>query len=286
MVEEPETRGFREHHVMLRRTEGIVLRTFPFGEADLIVTFLTPDFGLIKVFAKSPRKIKSRFGSSLEPLTCSRVSFWGKEDAALPRLTQSDIMHSFQTIRNNLHVFLKVSEIMELTVTLVPEKDINEKIYTLLYNTLSAIEHNIAGCSGNSFSRKGSGEDLQGEQKIHHSIDFLVSHYKVKFLKYAGFAPKLDACGRCGEEGFCFYVSQGSVLCESCAKGIGTPIEISAAMRKLYEDLLLWDTEKVQRIKPSQILLASLSEVMSMHIKYILAKSLKTEAFVYAGGKI
>ena len=48
---------------MLRRTEGIVLRTFPFGEADLIVTFLTADFGLIKVFAKSPRKIKSRFGS-------------------------------------------------------------------------------------------------------------------------------------------------------------------------------------------------------------------------------
>jgi len=111
---------------MLRRTEGIVLRTFPFGEADLIVTFLTFDFGLIKVFAKSPRKIKSRFGSSLEPLTCSRVSFWGKEDADLPRLTQSDILHSFQMIRNNLHVFLKVSEIIELTITLVPEKDVNK----------------------------------------------------------------------------------------------------------------------------------------------------------------
>lgn len=286
MAEEPETRGFREHHVMLRRTEGIVLRTFPFGEADLIVTFLTPDFGLIKVFAKSPRKIKSRFGSSLEPLTCSRVAFWGKEDAALPRLTQSDIMQSFQTIRNNLHVFLKISEIMELTVTLIPEKEINENIYTLLYNTLNSIEHSVAGYSGNSLCGTRADEDLQGEQRIHHNIDFLVSHYKVKFLKYAGFAPKLDVCGRCGEKGFFFYVSHGAVLCESCAKGIDAPIQISAAMRKLYEDLLLWDTEKVQRIKPSQMLLASLSEVMSIHIKYILSKPLKTEAFVYAGGKI
>ncbi|MFN3480839.1 MAG: recombination protein O N-terminal domain-containing protein, partial [Thermodesulfovibrionales bacterium] len=37
---------------MLHRTEGIVLRTVPFAEADLIVTLLTLDFGLIKVFAK------------------------------------------------------------------------------------------------------------------------------------------------------------------------------------------------------------------------------------------
>jgi DNA repair protein RecO (recombination protein O) len=99
---------------MLRRTEGIVLRTFPFGEADLIVTYLTPEFGILKLFAKSPRKIKSRFGSSLEPLTCSKISFWGKEDAALPKLTQSDIIHPFHSIRNNLHCFLKVSEILEL----------------------------------------------------------------------------------------------------------------------------------------------------------------------------
>jgi len=270
---------------MLRRTEGIVLRTFPFGEADLIVTFLTADFGLIKVFAKSPRKIKSRFGSSLEPLTCSRVSFWGKEDADLPRLTQSDILHSFQMIRNNLHVFLKVSEIIELTITLVPEKDVNKKMYQLLFNTLRAIEQGIAQFSGHIPSGKGARGDSRGEKRVQGGIDFLMSHYKVKFLKYAGFAPKLDACGRCGKKGFCFYISQGAILCESCAKAADTPIEVSPAMMKLYADLLLWDTAKIQRIKPSHMLLAELSEIMSMHIKYILSKPLNSEAFVCAIGK-
>lgn len=270
---------------MLRRTEGIVLRTFPFGEADLIVTFLTSDFGLIKVFAKSPRKIKSRFGSSLEPLTCSRVSFWGKEDANLPRLTQSDILHSFQMIRNNLHVFLKVSEIIELTITLVPEKDVNKKMYQLLFNTLRAIEQGIAEFSGHTPSGKGAGGDSRGEKRVLGGIDFLMSHYKVKFLKYAGFAPKLDACGRCGKKGFCFYISQGAILCESCAKAADAPIEVSPAMMKLYADLLLWDTAKIQRIKPSHMLLAELAEIMGMHIKYILSKPLKSEAFVYAIGK-
>jgi DNA repair protein RecO (recombination protein O) len=270
---------------MLRRTEGIVLRTFPYGEADLIVTLLTSDFGLIKVFAKSPRKIKSRFGSSLEPLTRSRVSFWGKEDTSLPRLTQSDIIHSFHTIRNNFHVFLKVSEILELTLTLVPEKDQNKRIYLLLCDTLQAIEDALAGFLGNISDSQGTGGDSNGGKRFFSAIDFLVSHYKVKFLGYAGFAPKLDACGRCGKKGSCFYLSQGAILCESCAKLTDTPIEVSPAMLKLYEDLLLWNPAKIQRIKPSPMVLSELSEVMGMHIKYILSKPLKNEDFVYKAGK-
>lgn len=270
---------------MLRRTEGIVLTTYLFGEADLIVTFLTPRYGLIRVFAKSPRKIKSRFGSSLEPLTCSRLAFWGKEDAALPRLTQSDIVHSFQEIRNNLNVFLKVSEIIELTIALAPEKDANEKIYLLLYETLIALEREVFGVSGDSSRERRSDVDSRIRQGALQSADILIHHYTVKFLKYAGFAPKLDACGRCGKSGSRFYVSQGTILCETCSKGSIAPIEISAAMRRLYQDLLLWDTAKVQRIKPSRVLLSDLSLVMRTHIQYILGKPLKSGAMVCATGR-
>lgn len=269
---------------MLRRTEGIVLRTFPFGEADLIATFITPDVGLLKVFVKSPRKMKSRFGSSLEPLTCSRISFWGKEDAALPKLTQCDIIHTFQTIRDDLHAFLKVLEIIELTIFFSPEKDANRTAYLLLANTLRAIERAIESLRGKSSAGAGSGEVVRTGQRVENLITLLVSHFKVKMLKYAGFAPRLDSCGRCGEKGFNFYVSQGAILCKSCADNRDNPIEISAAVKKLYEDLLAWDAETVQRIKPSPALLASLSRAINMHIKYILARPLNIEAFVYSLG--
>ena len=76
---------------MQTRTEGIVLKSMAYGEADVIVTYLTADLGIRKGFAKSARKIKSRFGGSLEPFTHSRITLLGKEDASLPRLTQSDI---------------------------------------------------------------------------------------------------------------------------------------------------------------------------------------------------
>lgn len=266
---------------MLHRTEGIVLRTFPFGEADLIVTYLTPDFGLLKLFAKSPRKIKSRFGSSLEPLTRSRISFWGKEDANLPKLTQSDIMRPFQSIRDDLHCFIKVQEIIELTLSFLPERDVNKKVYYLLLKTLHDIENNLALTPFNSTLSKWGNRGVKRMSGFSDK-DLALTHYKIKFLKLTGYAPKFDACGRCGKYGYCFYISQGSILCEYCAKGIDSPIKLSPAVLKLYSDLFSWDSTKVKRIKPSEKLLSELLDIMNMHIKYILTKSLKSEAFIHS----
>ena len=138
---------------MLKRTEGFVLKSIPFGEADLIVTYLTPDFGLLKLFAKSPRKIKSRFGSSLEPLTHARISFWGKEDATMPRLTQSDIINTFHIIRDSFHSFLKVSEIVEVTLHFVPERDKNKKVYSLIMHTLRKLPKTSPNMKENKIRR-------------------------------------------------------------------------------------------------------------------------------------
>lgn len=268
---------------MLKRTEGIVLRTFSFGEADLIVTLLTLDFGSCKVFAKSPRKITSRFGSSLEPLTHVRIAFWGKEETALPKLTQADIIHPFQKIRDNLDVFLRVSEVIELTATVIPEKDAHIAVFHLLLSTLHAIEREITRIPACAADAKQNGNSRNSDRGV-DAIEMALNHYKVKCLKYTGLSPKLDACGRCGQKSFMFYLSDGAMLCESCAAGFDSPLRISPGAVRLYEHLLLWDIEKIHRIKPSSLLLAELKQIISMHIKYVLAKSLKTESFLTAAG--
>ncbi|MEW6068635.1 MAG: DNA repair protein RecO [Nitrospirota bacterium] len=258
---------------MLKRTEGIVLRTISFGEADLIVTYLTHDFGILKLFAKSPRKIKSRFGSSLEPLTHSRISFWGKEDASLPRLTQSDIISSFQSIRDYLYSFIKTSEIIELTIHFAAERDTNRMVYFLLLNTLRDIENNLfTKPTSSPFTKDGNNRDE----------NLIIIHYKVKFLKFMGYTPRLDACGRCGKSGNYFYISEGSILCGACANGIDSPIRVSPTVIKFYNDLLLWDPKKINRIKPSENLLSEVSGIINIHIKYILSRPLKSESFIYS----
>ena len=136
---------------MLQRTEGIVCELFPLAKQTLSL----PISLLISDFLKSLQKVRVRLkvDLNLEPLTYSKIAFWGKENTALPRLTQSDIMHSFHSIRDNLNYFLKVSEIIELTLCFIPERDVNRKVYSLLLNILQTIENNSSE-SGHTCSLK------------------------------------------------------------------------------------------------------------------------------------
>ena len=241
---------------MLKRTEAVVLKTTPFAEADLIVTALTLDFGIIKTFAKSPRKTKSRFGSSLEPLTYSRISFWGREDAELPRLTQSDIIRSFQSIRDRIGCFFGVMEAAELTLSLLPEREPNKNVFDLLIAILSRIDG------------RNSGAD---------ALDTLL--YRIRFLDMAGYGPRLDGCARCGKAGHNFYISHGSVICGVCAEGTDAPIRLSPGLIRFYETMRKWDLRKIDRIKPSGTLLSELTAMLDTHILYTLTRPLKTKSF-------
>ena len=49
------------------KTEGIVLRSMRYGEADRILHLYTPMRGKVGAIAKGVRRTKSRFGGRLEP---------------------------------------------------------------------------------------------------------------------------------------------------------------------------------------------------------------------------
>lgn len=239
---------------MLRRTEGIVLRSTPFGEADLIVTYLTQDHGVLRAFAKSPRKVGSRFGSSLEPFTCSNIGFWGKEESSLPRLTQSDIIHSFHSLRSSLDCYLRITEMIELTLHVVPEREFNGEAYSLLTSTLQALE---ADCRS----------------------PLAVLFYKVRLLDISGFSPELERCGRCGTHGDMFYLSEGTVLCGRCSGISKGFVRLPPGVSRLHGNLRSWTLAKLGRIKPSAELVRGLSTVLDEHVRYVLARRLRTAAF-------
>lgn len=53
----------------LHETGAFVLRTFTIKEADKVCVFFTRDAGKLRGVAHGARKLKSRFGASLEPFT-------------------------------------------------------------------------------------------------------------------------------------------------------------------------------------------------------------------------
>jgi DNA repair protein RecO len=57
------------------KTNGIILARTNYGEADRIITFLTPDHGKIKVMAKAVRRSKSKLAGGIELFSISQLSF-------------------------------------------------------------------------------------------------------------------------------------------------------------------------------------------------------------------
>jgi DNA repair protein RecO len=82
-------------------TEGIVLKRVNYGEADRIVTFLTPDQGKLAVIAKGARKPKSKLAGGLEVFSVSEISFIkGRKD--IDTLTSSRLRKYFGNIVKEL----------------------------------------------------------------------------------------------------------------------------------------------------------------------------------------
>lgn len=235
---------------MIKRTEAIVLKNTSFADADLIVTYLTQKYGLVKAFAKSPKKIKSRFGSSLEPLTHSNISFFGKEEAPLPRLIQSDIIKPFQSLREDFVSLMKIYEMLELCLVFLPEREPNEENYRLLLNTLLKIEAN-------------------SNQRI-YSL-----YYKLKFLDIAGLLPGLDVCGRCGRmpgsnKYHNFYILDGSIICNNCLRNTKDPLIISDGSLKFCRSILKWNYTTIDRIKAPEHLISELMGLINSHINHVI----------------
>jgi DNA repair protein RecO (recombination protein O) len=60
----------------LHDAQAFVLRTYKLAEADKICVLLTRQSGMLRGVAYGARKMRSRFGSSLEPFTEVSVSYF------------------------------------------------------------------------------------------------------------------------------------------------------------------------------------------------------------------
>ena len=79
----------------LHESEAIVLRSYPLGEADRLVSFLSRAMGRVRGVAAGARRTKSRFGSTLERLSHIRIWFFEKETRDLVRISQCEMIESF-----------------------------------------------------------------------------------------------------------------------------------------------------------------------------------------------
>jgi DNA repair protein RecO (recombination protein O) len=80
--------------LVLHVGEAIVLRSWPFQEADLVVSLFTRDQGRIKGVARHALRSRRRFGGALEPMTHVNASWAERPRQELVRLDGFEIVSS------------------------------------------------------------------------------------------------------------------------------------------------------------------------------------------------
>ncbi|MFT3771139.1 MAG: DNA repair protein RecO [Minicystis sp.] len=72
------------------RTEALLVRSAPFGDADVVVTFLTEARGIVSAVARAARKSSRRF-PALEPMHLLRIGMEERAGSELSSLVESAI---------------------------------------------------------------------------------------------------------------------------------------------------------------------------------------------------
>lgn len=172
----------------LRRDQGIVLRGFPFGEADRVVVLLSPNQGKIRAVAKGVRRTKSRFGGRLEPFT--HVDLVLYEGRNLDTITQASVIEGFPALRGDLDRVLAAGTMVEVVDAVSQEKESALRPFLLLHRGLRALE------------RGPRHPDL-------------VASFLLKMAEAVGVGPALDRCAGCGSRDDLsrFSFAAGGVLC-------------------------------------------------------------------------
>lgn len=148
-----------------RRTTAIVLSRIDYGEADRILTVLTPHDGKLSLMAKGVRKVKSKLAGGVELFSTSELTY-------IPGRGSVATLVSSRLIQHYDHIVLNIDRTMlgyELIKLLhkVTEDEPETAYYELLEKAFSALD----------------------DQNI--SIDFLRTWYSAQLLALAGHTPNL-----------------------------------------------------------------------------------------------
>lgn len=125
-----------------RVSDTFVLRTYPFREADLIVSFLTRDLGKLRGVARRARRPKSPFGSGLERLSQVRMAYFQKENAELVNLSGCELIESQFGLQSEYALSVVLDYFTEVAEQLLPAHEPNEKFFRLLVAILAYLRAN------------------------------------------------------------------------------------------------------------------------------------------------
>jgi len=244
---------------MLYKTEGIILKSYEYQDADKIVSIYSEKQGKIKAIAKGVRKTKSKFGSSMEVLTCAEFLFYRGRN--LDIVSQSKIIDSFFGTCADLKKYALAINCAEVINKLIEDKEINLNLYTLFKEFLRYIK--------------------EAKDPV-----LLALSFKWKVLGIIGYKPALYRCYKCqkkteNEQYMFFKIPDGGITCDECARLYsGDYIKITRYFVKLLKKIFIASLLSISKATIPEIRRQELERLTNIYLTYYSDSIFKTERFL------
>ena len=157
-----------------RETEAIILKTFPLGEADRLVSFLGRASGRMRGVAAGARRLKNRYGSTLELLSHVQIWYVERETRDLVRIQQAELLESFHKAQSDYSLSTGLALVSEISELVLPEHETNEAMFRLILLTAREVERRNASA-------------------------LPLSYFAFWTVRLAGWLPRFDVCAACGK---------------------------------------------------------------------------------------
>jgi DNA repair protein RecO (recombination protein O) len=200
----------------IAHAEGLVIRVRPFGEADKIITVLTPDQGKFDLVARGSRRPRSRLLGCTQPFMHLKMLIFGGK--SLHQLNQAQIIHAFNPLRDDLLKMAYASYWSELINGLLADDLKDENIFSLLLMAFTMLEH------------------LE-------TPDLLSRGFEIKLMSVLGYLPELHVCVGCSREldtNQLFFSPRAGGILSGCCQGrfpdaIAMSIQAVKSLRYILE---------------------------------------------------
>lgn len=243
-------------------TEGLILKTYGLAEADKIVILLTKNEGLVRGVAKGAKRLKSRFGSGLEPFSIVRISYFQKEERELVSIKQIEIINSYFELANNPQFFQKFSYLVDLLIEFAFPHDPNERLFRMAKVCLEAAAAHL------------------------DSLEIVVFYFELWVLRLNGYLPEWSFCGKCKTEISFSQVTELNIdfqlICHLCQKHRSKWM-INSEQRQIYKSAQLLSPELfIKSCEDKLMNVRELSEVLKRLISQILGREIVGEKVLLA----
>jgi DNA repair protein RecO (recombination protein O) len=238
--------------------EGVVLRHHNLGEADRIVTLLTPGRGILRAVAKGARKPNSKLGGQLDLVR--RVSISARSGRTLDSISQAETIESYAKLKVDLDLMAKAFYLCELTEKFAVEDAPAADVYRMLIDGLSQLESTAVP-------------------------DLMIHWYEMRLLQMNGSQPQIQRCVDCGDEleqeDHVFSAMRGGIACPRCRpSGSDTMLPASVATIKLLRFLQRAGQNEIERLRIAEDERRQVERILREHIHFATDRTVRSANFV------